>query len=51
MAAFPAAGQERKEPNKGGDIDLASADPQVALARFKPQDGYEVNLFASEIEG
>jgi len=37
----------RKEPNLGGDIDLASQDPDVALARLKPADGYAVSLFAS----
>ena len=40
----------RKEPNLGGDVDLASQDPAVALARLKPADGYEVSLFASERE-
>ena len=40
----------RKEPNLGGDIDLASQDPDVALARLKPADGYAVSLFASERE-
>jgi glucose/arabinose dehydrogenase/azurin len=41
---------QRKEPNLGGDVDLASQDPAVALARLKPADGYEVSLFASERE-
>jgi len=41
---------ERKEPNKGGPIDLTSADTKVALERFKLKDGYEINLYASEIE-
>ena len=40
----------RKEPNLGGDVDLASQDPAVALARLKPAAGYEVALFASERE-
>ena len=40
----------RKEPNLGGDVDLASQDPAVALTRLKPADGYEVSLFASERE-
>jgi len=40
----------RKEPNLGGDVDLASQDPVVALARLKPAEGYEVSLFASERE-
>ena len=46
-----ASGQApRKEPNLGGDVDLASQDPAVALTRLKPADGYEVSLFASERE-
>ncbi|MEO5822752.1 MAG: PVC-type heme-binding CxxCH protein, partial [Vicinamibacteraceae bacterium] len=40
----------RKEPNLGGDLDLASQDPVVALARLKPAAGYEVALFATERE-
>ena len=40
----------RKEPNLGGDLDLASQDPAVALTRLKPAAGYEVALFASENE-
>ena len=40
----------RKEPNLGGDLDLASQDPVVALTRLKPAAGYEVALFASERE-
>ncbi len=40
----------RKEPNLGGDVDLASQDPVVALSRLKPAAGYEVSLFASERE-
>ncbi len=40
----------RKEPNLGGDVDLASQAPSVALARLKPAAGYEVALFASERE-
>jgi azurin len=40
----------RKEPNLGGDVDLASQDPTVALARLKPAAGYEIGLFASERE-
>ena len=42
--------RKKEEPNRGGDIDLASSDPAVALQRFKLQDGYEINLFASEKE-
>jgi glucose/arabinose dehydrogenase/azurin len=52
-AALPTEGlakQDRGEPNRGGDIDLTSVDPKVALARLKPAEGYEVNLFASERE-
>jgi glucose/arabinose dehydrogenase/plastocyanin len=40
----------RQEPNKGGALDLASQDPKVALERLKIADGYEVSLFASEVE-
>src|SRR5690349_8720664 len=46
----PASAQARKEPNLGGDVDLASQDPVVALSRLKPAAGYEVALFASERE-
>ena len=50
-AAAPAVEpQIRPEPNRGGEIDLASQDPKVALERFRPAPGYEVNLFASEKE-
>jgi azurin/glucose/arabinose dehydrogenase len=41
---------EKKEPNRGGDIDLASQDPAVAQQRFTVQEGYEISLFASEKE-
>jgi glucose/arabinose dehydrogenase/azurin len=41
---------DRVEPNRGAALDLASQDPKVALARMKVADGYEVNLFASEVE-
>jgi glucose/arabinose dehydrogenase/azurin len=37
-----------KEPNLGGEVDLATSDPAIALQRLKPAEGYEVNLFASE---
>ena len=40
----------RPEPNRGGALDLASQDPKVALERLKVADGYEVSLFASEVE-
>ncbi len=40
----------RLEPDDGGQVDLASQDPRVALERLKVADGYEVNLFASERE-
>lgn len=36
------------EPNRGGEMDLSSQDPNLALQRLRVQDGYEVNLFASE---
>lgn len=54
-AAAPAAplaqqSDRPREPDSGGLVDLASADPQVALQRIKPAAGYEVNLFASEKE-
>lgn len=39
---------EQKEPNRGGTIDLASRDVNVALERIQAAPGYEVNLFASE---
>ncbi|MPZ17960.1 MAG: hypothetical protein GEV06_08620 [Luteitalea sp.] len=42
------AQEQSTEPNRGGEIDLASMDPEVALQRLKVADGYEVNLFASE---
>jgi azurin/glucose/arabinose dehydrogenase len=40
----------RLEPDDGGQVDLASLDPRVALERLRVADGYEVNLFASERE-
>jgi len=40
----------RDEPNRGGSLDLASQDPAVALERLRVAPGYEVALFASEIE-
>jgi glucose/arabinose dehydrogenase/plastocyanin len=39
-----------QEPNRGAALDLASHDPKVALSRIKMAEGYEVALFASEIE-
>src|SRR5690606_34170523 len=39
---------EGDEPNRGGTIDMAAADPAVALDRLRPAEGYEVTLFASE---
>ncbi len=41
---------DRVEPNRGAALDLASQDPKVALERIKMAAGYEVNLFASEVE-
>lgn len=38
------------EPNRGAALDLASQDPKVALERLKIADGYEVSLFASEVD-
>lgn len=50
-SALPAHGQPApREPNRGGEIDAAARDPQVALSRLTVADGYEVNLFASERE-
>ena len=45
-----AEGQIRPEPNRGGSIDLAAADPKVALSRLHPAAGYEISLFATEKE-
>ena len=42
--------RQPQEPNRGGEIDLAAQDPDVALSRLRVADGYEVNLFASERE-
>jgi putative heme-binding domain-containing protein len=39
---------QAKEPNSGGEIDLSSQDPAIALSRLVAQEGFEVNLFASE---
>ncbi len=39
---------EADEPNRGGVMDMAAADPAVALQRLTPAEGYAVNLFASE---
>ncbi len=39
-----------QEPNRGGSLDLASEDPKVALERLKVADGYQVSLFASEVQ-
>ncbi|MGH9660356.1 MAG: PVC-type heme-binding CxxCH protein, partial [Bryobacteraceae bacterium] len=38
------------EPNRGGEVDLSAQDPKVALSRLKVADGYQINLFASEME-
>ncbi len=46
----PLSAQERKEPNRGGTVDLSTQDPAVAAKRFKLAPGYAVNLFASEKE-
>ena len=37
-----------QEPNRGGQVDLVSRDPKVALQRMQLAPGYEVSLFASE---
>ena len=39
---------EGDEPNRGGEMTLATRDPQVALDRLRTGEDYEVNLFASE---
>ena len=46
LAAPPKVKQ--KEPNRGGTVNLRTADPAVALKYLKPAEGYRVNLFASE---
>jgi len=48
LTGSTAAQSPRQEPNRGGQMDLTSADPRVALERLRPAPGYEVNLFASE---
>ncbi|HTE17961.1 MAG TPA: PVC-type heme-binding CxxCH protein, partial [Armatimonadota bacterium] len=49
-AGVQAGAQEvqAKEPNRGGTLDLAARDPEVARQRLTPAAGYEVTLFASE---
>ena len=49
-AIAPAQVADGQEPNRGAALDLASQDPKVALSRIKMADGYEVSLFASEVE-
>ncbi len=39
---------EADEPNRGGVMDMAAVDTDVALQRLTPAEGYAVNLFASE---
>ena len=52
MTATIAAAQvaDGQEPNRGAALDLTSQDPRVALSRLRVADGYEVSLFASEVE-
>ena len=52
LAATSAQAQvaDGQEPNRGAALDLASQDPKVALSRIKMAEGYEVSLFASEVE-
>jgi mono/diheme cytochrome c family protein/glucose/arabinose dehydrogenase len=38
------------EPDQGGELDLSSRDPQVALASFTLPAGYSIELVASERE-
>ncbi len=49
-APLGAGARRARSRTCGGDLDLASQDPVVALARLKPAAGYEVALFASEKE-
>ncbi|MEX2015834.1 MAG: PVC-type heme-binding CxxCH protein [Candidatus Hydrogenedentales bacterium] len=39
---------EAVEPNRGGMPSYEARDPQVALERLHPAEGYEVSLFATE---
>lgn len=39
---------EATEPNRGGVMDMATVDTEVARQHLKPAEGYAVNLFASE---
>ena len=39
---------EATEPYRGGVMDIATVDTEVALQHLKPAEGYAVNLFASE---
>jgi azurin len=48
MAAGMLGAAYAQEPNRGGQVDLASRDTKVALERMRPAPGYEVSLFASE---
>lgn len=49
FGTFAGDARKRDEPNRGGTMDLASMDdPNVELERFKLQDGYKIELFASE---
>ena len=47
-AIYAAVAAQAEEPNRGGAIDLAAQDAKVALERFQLQEGFEINLFASE---
>lgn len=48
LAGTARAQDHPQEPNRGGALDMASADVEVAKSRLKVADGFEVNLFASE---
>ena len=39
---------EADEPNRGGVMDMATEDPDMALQRLTTAEGYAANLFASE---
>ena len=40
--------RRRRSRTAAATLDLSSQDPNLALQRIRVQDGYEVNLFASE---
>jgi putative membrane-bound dehydrogenase-like protein len=52
LVLAPAGAQEvpAVEPNRGGEINLATRDPKVAREHLFPAEGYDIELFASEKE-